>query len=1045
MVQRMATDFPTKGEDKKISLRNSNYPQFDYDFSLSVKENNNEVWRLGGNIRGNEAFEFWTKARDGVETEGTLDWIKEREAWAARHFQDGKQFKDGDLEPNKSNVAGIVSQLKWGVIGTLGERGMKDVILELVKKLEGKKERYDQIDYRQETIEYDVVVKTGDNKYGEGNKFYLDGELSPRLTMIKDNTYKFNLSDASNKTHALRFSITEDGVHNNGEAYQSGVQIDGKAGEENSSISITINEDTPDLYYYCVNHAGMGGKISVQNTDERGLTDLSEKVQKGLRNKADEHNEEYGDDPTKRTNARTLAAVFERGVGAYNTNRPSVRPGVTSSDQWAYARVNSFLFVLRNGRFQGGKHDQDLLPLGHPLSTKERDMENLHDRTIQNVEETDEAYIITFAKPTAEAGVDEDMEARPYHYDDEEKAKDKMRLDRLDMTKRGHYFDSDQRVIDEENRTVRIGVSSEEPVERDFGMEVIDHSRQSMNLDFINSGRAPLLVGHSLDDQVGVVERVELDEDARRLRAIVRFGKSQRASEMFDDVRDGIRTNISVGYRIDGRIEREEDAEDIVRVRTTPMEISIVSVPADQSNLVGVGRSVSEPLQPSDKEIRMSENTETQGIDLDAVKDEAVRAARKNDSEILSIAAKHNKRDLGEQAIKDGVSVDVFRGQLLDSIGDEKPLDTPLAVVDAPVKEKRSYSLGRMIQAQVTGDFRNAGFEREMNDEITRKVGRQGEGFYVPDFVWGQRGALSTAATGAVGSEVVFDDFVPTEHRGDMFIEALRNKLVLGDLGATFMSGLTGRIKMPKLATGAAAGFVEELGDVGDGAGTDGALTLQPRTMGAFVEVSRLLMMESVPSIEQIIRDDLLRSAADKTEHFAIQGSGSSGQPTGILNTSGINDLDISADTDVAALTWQDIVDLVKLVEEDNGIVNDAAAGFLSNPKVKSKLATTVKVGSTDSVMLLNDPWNNLYGYPTGFTSNVPSNLNPGDSGTDASALIFGDFSQLIIGQFGAPSIMVNPFSGDKSGTVRLTLLAEMDVGVRNAVSFAVTNEVSTA
>ena len=922
----MATDFPTKGEDKKISLRNSNYPQFDYDFALSVKENNNEVWRLGGNIRGNEAFEFWTKARDGVETEGTLDWIKEREAWVARHFQDGKQFKDGDLEPNKSNIAGVVAQMKWGVIGTLGERGMKDVILELVKKLEGKKD------------------------------------------------------------------------------------------------------------------------------DERGLSDLSEKVQKGLRNKADEHNEKYGDNPTKRTNARTLAAVFERGVGAYNTNPQSVRPGVTSSDQWAYARVNSFLFALRNGRFQGGKHDTDLLPLGHPLSSKERDMEDITQRHIQNVEETDEAYIITFAKKMDD--MEEDMEASSYHTDetrpyhdehDDEEDKNKMRIDRLTMSTRMGHLD-EEKSIDEKNRTVRIGVSSEEPVEREFGMEVIDHSRQSMNLDFINSGRAPLLVGHSLDDQVGVVERVELDEDARRLRAVVRFGKSQRASEMFDDVRDGIRTNISVGYRIDGRIEREGDADDIVRVKTTPMEISIVSVPADQSNLVGVGRSVSEPLQPSDNtEIRMSENTETQGIDLDAAKAEAVRAARKNDSEILAIAAKHNKRDLGEQAIRDGVSVDVFRGQLLDSIGDEKPLDTPAAVIDAPVTERRNYSLGRMIQAQVTGDFRKAGFEREINDEIAHKVGRQGEGFYVPDFVWGQRGALATAATGAVGSEVVFDDFVPEEHRGDMFIEALRNKLVLGNLGATFMSGLTGRIKMPKLATGAAAGFVEELGDVSDGAGTDGALTLQPRTMGAFVEVSRLLMMESVPSIEQIIRDDLLRSAADKTEFFAIQGSGSSGQPTGILNTSGINDLDISADTDVAALTWQDIVDLVKLVEEDNGIVNDAGAGFLSNAKVKSKLATTVKVGSTDSVMLLNDPWNNLYGYPVEFTSNVPSNLNPGDGGTDASALIFGDFSQLIIGQFGAPSIMVNPFSGDKSGTVRLTLLAEMDVGVRNAVSFAVTNEVSTA
>ena len=105
------------------------------------------------------------------------------------------------------------------------------------------------------------------------------------------------------------------------------------------------------------------------------------------------------------------------------------------------------------------------------------------------------------------------------------------------------------------------------------------------------------------------------------------------------------------------------------------------------------------------------------------------------------------------------------------------------------------------------------GFEREMNDEITRSVGREAEGVYVPDFAWQQRGPLSTAATGATGSEVVFDDFVPTEHRGDMFIEALRAKQVLSNLGTTYMSGLTGRIKLPKLATGATAGFVEELGD----------------------------------------------------------------------------------------------------------------------------------------------------------------------------------------------------------------------------------------
>ena len=88
MGLKMATDFPVKGEDKKISLRNSNYPQFDYDFIAGIKKDNPDIYKAGGNIRGSEAFNLWTKARDGVETQGVIDWIKEREAWAARHFED---------------------------------------------------------------------------------------------------------------------------------------------------------------------------------------------------------------------------------------------------------------------------------------------------------------------------------------------------------------------------------------------------------------------------------------------------------------------------------------------------------------------------------------------------------------------------------------------------------------------------------------------------------------------------------------------------------------------------------------------------------------------------------------------------------------------------------------------------------------------------------------------------------------------------------------------------------------------------------------------
>ena len=789
--------------------------------------------------------------------------------------------------------------------------------------------------------------------------------------------------------------------------------------------------------------------------------EFPDKTITALENKVEEHNEEYGDTASKRVTLGMLAKVYKRGVGAYNTNPQSVRPSVSSEEQWAMARVNSFLFAVRNGKYRSGKHDTDLLPEGHPMKTederseanltisenyvtflkyKERgaEMENRH---VVDVQETDETVTLVFEKHKEEPSeeMSEEMTEDKMDQEEEKMEMEDERKEPISLDYRA--MDLDDKTIDEESRTVRVGVSSEEPVKRQFGMEVMDHTKENMNLEFLNSGRAPLLLDHDMEKQIGVVESVELDENARRLRASVRFGKGEQASEVFNDVVDGIRQNISVGYRVDKKVEREDDPEDYYRVATTPMEISIVSIPADQSNLVGVGRSSSETLKST---IQIKEKDMSEKIDLDAVRAEAAKSASKNAKEIMTLARKHNKADLGEDAIGRGIDIAEFRGELLDVIGNDKPLDTPVAVIEQSAKEKRTYSLGRMIQAQATGDWKNAGYERELSDEIAKRTGKQSQGMYVPDFAW-RSGVMTTAATGAIAGENVTDQFVPTIQRGDLFIEALRAKQVMANLGVTYLGGLTNRVRMPKIATGAAAGFVEEAGDVSDQSPTDAGVTLQPRTLGAFATMSRLLMLESVPAIEQIVQDDLLRSIADKIEYYAIQGSGASGQPTGILNDGNVNNLDISAGTDVAALTWADLTDLVKLVEEDNGVVNAATLGFLSNPKVKAKLANTVKVSTTDSVMLLNDPWNAIYGYKAEFTNNVPSDLDPGDGGSDASAMIFGDFSQLMVGLFGAPSIIVDPYSGSKSGDVQISVMQEVDIALRNAVSFAITDEVSTA
>jgi len=243
----------------------------------------------------------------------------------------------------------------------------------------------------------------------------------------------------------------------------------------------------------------------------------------------------------------------------------------------------------------------------HPLSTnKEEKSMNKEDRHILNVNETDDSVIIEFSKHHEDEQEGEEVEmldeVSMEHEDEERKVIDMpMKYRTIDLSQHSY--------LDEENRRVRIGVSSEEPVERSFGMEVLGHSAGDINMEFINSGRAPLLLDHDMTKQIGVIEEFKLDETAKRTTAVVRFGKSALAREVFEDVKDGIRMNISVGYRIDKLERYEHKDETYYKAQWTPMEVSSVSVPADQSRLVGVGRS--KDKQYKNIEVKLMEKKKT--------------------------------------------------------------------------------------------------------------------------------------------------------------------------------------------------------------------------------------------------------------------------------------------------------------------------------------------------------------------------------------------------------------------------------------------------
>ena len=591
--------------------------------------------------------------------------------------------------------------------------------------------------------------------------------------------------------------------------------------------------------------------------------------------------------------------------------------------------------------------------------------------------------------------------------------------------------------IEQEERTINLSFSSEEPVERRFGTEVLDHDPKSIRLGRLRSSGA-LLVNHNPDDLVGKVESVEVA--GRVARAKVRFGKSDRANEIFQDVKDGIRSGISVGYQIHKLTEEGEKDSSIFRATDwEPMEISLVAIAADPT--VGIGRSengeaIETSIQYLERDKKMTEEikaTEAPQIDVEAVKSQTRDAEVKRIQEVTAIGEQFSQGDLARQMVQSGQSVDVMRKAVLENMPQPKPeVQTAIDNLDMEPKEKRSYSMFRAINASASGNWSNAGLEREASDEIAKRLGKEPRGFFTPsDIDWGQRDLT-------VGSNTAGGFLKGTENMASDFVDALRPQLVLAGLGAKMLSGLQGDVTIPALNAKTSTYWVAESGVPTEGAPTVRQISLSPSTVGCYVDISRKLSKQSDPSAENIFRNDMVSQVASAIDAAGINGSGSSNQPTGILSTSGIGSVAIG--TNGGAPTWASVINNISQVAIDNALGGNLA--FLTNPQVAGKLRQTAKVGSSDSVMIMGDN-NTLAGYQLAQTSNVPSTLTKGSSSV-CSALIFGNFNDLIIAQWGGTDVLVDPYTGSGSGTIRVVVFADIDIAVRHAESFSATQDYTT-
>lgn len=613
--------------------------------------------------------------------------------------------------------------------------------------------------------------------------------------------------------------------------------------------------------------------------------------------------------------------------------------------------------------------------------------------------------------------------------------------------------------IDEAARTATLAFASETPYERWWGVEVLDCTPASMRTSRLRSG-ANLLCDHDTRDVIGVVESVEIGTD-KVVRAVVRFGKSVRAEEVWQDVRDGIRRNVSVGYMIhEAILESTKDGVETYRVTDwEPYEISLVSVPADAS--VGVGRSAVPEQRGAKVKVEVeievgddneapetetedqaatgtslmpaadAERTKTPTVITPSIKgpkmnDQVVVIERNHASEITKIAASiPGGAELAMKSIQAGHTVEQFQAEALRSIS-TKPV--PTADIGMSEKEVKQFSMLRAINALANptdaAAQRAAAFERECSDASAKVMGKSARGLFIPNDVQKRDLLVGTATAGG--------NTVATDLLSGSFIDILRNAMVINGLGTRMMTGLVGQIAIPKQTGSATAYWVAENAAPTESQQTFGQVTMTPKTVGGYTDISRRLLLQSSIAVESLVQTDLATVLGLAIQQAAINGSGASNQPSGLLTL--LTSPAVVGGTNGAAPTWANIVALETAIASANADVG--TMGYLINAKTRGKLKSTEKFTTSNGQPIFEQGTTPLNGYSAAVTNAMPSNGTKG-TGTNLSSILFGNWADLMIGMWGSLDLMVDPYSGSTAGTVRVVALQDVDVAVRNLESFA--------
>lgn len=348
-------------------------------------------------------------------------------------------------------------------------------------------------------------------------------------------------------------------------------------------------------------------------------------------------------------------------------------------------------------------------------------------------------------------------------------------------------------------------------------------------------------------------------------------------------------------------------------------------------------------------------------------------------------------------------------------------------------KEKRAFSIVKFIREAASGSF--TGVEEEVRkigeEEVSRLgiSGRPAGSFYVP--------TCALRAAKGQNSAVAADGGNLVEVAPVNYFEALRERLVLTSLGATYLGDLVGTVPFVN-GTSVEAVWEGEGDEDNLAKASFEKSTMTPKRVAVTMSYTRDLLRQTSLDVEAMIINEITNAHAVALERAAINGTGT-GQPLGLLNTNGIGAVAIG--TNGGAITWKNVVELETAVNDKNAYAGKLA--YLTNAKVIGALKTTSM--DTGSGRFILDPNNggNVNGYPIQWTNLVPSNLTKGSTSGKCSAMIFGNWSDLWIGQWGGLDIVVDPYSAKRTAEIEITINAYHDVKAVRPESFAAVKDIT--